>query len=129
MAPAVSLGVSKTRWPVAAWLRLRVPVGPAPVVLLGPAPPAPPPLDILEPNPVPTDPRRRIFSYEEERPEGWILRLVWDSEEPEILEAECRAPLYDKRLARSDVPRFWAAVREKTQILGPLAVEAADPRA
>lgn len=128
MGAAVSLGVSKTRWPVAAWIRLRVPPSPAPMVLLGPPPPPPPPLELLEPNPVPTDPRRRIFSYEEERPDGWVLRLVWDSDEPEILEAEYRAPLYGQRLARTEVPRFWAAVREKTQGLGPLPVDGADPR-
>ena len=98
------------------------------MVLLGPAPPPTPPLDLLEPNPVPTDPRRRIFAFEEERPDGWVLRLVWDSEDPEVLEAEYRAPLYDRRLARSAVAGFWAAVKEKTEVLGPLAVEGADPR-
>lgn len=87
-----------------------------------------PPLDILEPNPVPTDPRRRIFAFEEERPEGWVLRLVWDSEDPQILEAEYRAPIYDRRLPRSEVPAFWAAVKEKTSALGTLVVDAADPR-
>lgn len=97
-------------------------------MLLGGAPPPMPPLDILEPNPVPTDPRRRIFAFEEERPEGWVLRLVWDSEDPEILEAEYRAPLYDRRLPRAEVPGFWAAVKEKTGELGKLTVDAADPR-
>jgi hypothetical protein len=123
-----SLGVARTRWPVAAWIRLRVPPPPAPMVLLGPTPPPVPPLDLLEPNPVPTDPRRRIYSFEEERPGGWVLRLVWDSDEPEFLEAEYRAPLYGRRLPRPEVPGFWAAVKEKTGGLGPLAVDGADPR-
>lgn len=95
---------------------------------MGAAPPPVPPLDLLEPNPVPTDPRRRIFAYEEERPEGWVLRLVWDSEDPEVLEAEYRAPIYDRRLPRTQVPAFWSAVKEKTAALGPLPVEGADPR-
>ncbi len=123
-----SLGVSRTHWPVVGWIRLTVPLAPPPVVLMGPPPPPPPPLDLLEPNPVPTDPARRIFAYEEERPEGWVLRLVWDSDEPGVLEAEYRAPLYDRRLPRAEVPAFWAAVKEKTREIGPLAVQAADPR-
>ncbi len=123
-----SLGVSRTHWPVVAWIRLKVPPSPAPMLLMGSAPPPPPPpLDLLEPNPIPTDPGRRIFSYEEERPEGWVLRLVWDSDEPETLEAEYRAPIYRRRLPRSEVPAFWAAVKEKTEPLGPLTVLASDP--
>jgi hypothetical protein len=93
----------------------------------GVAPPPIPPLDILAPNPVPTDPRRRVYAFEMEKPE-WVVRLIWDADDPELLEAECRAPLYGERLARSDVPRFWAAVKELVAPLGPLPVESADPR-
>jgi hypothetical protein len=122
-----SLGTARSHWPVAGWIRLRLPPRPAPLVLMGPAPPAMPPLDLLEPNPVTTDPRKRVFAYEEER-EGWVLRLVWDADDPDVLEAEYRAPYYGRRLPRAEVPGFWAAVREKTGVLGSLAVDGADPR-
>jgi hypothetical protein len=123
-----SLGVSRTRWPVAAWIRLKLPARPAPLMLTpGPPPPPAPPLELLEPNPVPTDPRRRVFSFEEEH-DAWVLRLVWDAEEPEILEAEYRAPIYGARVPPSEVPKFWAAVKTLIAPLGPLAVESADPR-
>ncbi len=98
------------------------------MVLLGPTPPLMPPLDLLEPNPVPTDPRRRIFAYEEERPGGWVLRLVWDSDDPDVLEAEYRAPVYASRLGKAQVTEFWDAVKSLTGALGRLPVEAADPR-
>lgn len=94
---------------------------------MGPAPPLEPPLDIMVRNPVMTDPRKRVFSYEEDHGE-WVLRLVWDSDDPTILEAEYRAPVYDRRLSREKVPMFWKAVKEKTQPLGLLPVDAADPR-
>ena len=110
-----SLGVSRSRWPVVAWIRLRVP------------PPPTPPLEILAPNPVPTDPRKRVYSYEEDHGER-VVRLVWDADDPELLEAECRAPYYDRRLPASDVPKFWAAVKALIAPIGPLPVEAADPR-
>jgi hypothetical protein len=87
-----------------------------------------PPLDVLEPNPVTTDPRKRIFAYEREQPGGWVLRIVWDADDPEILEAEYRAPFYRQRLPRESVPTFWAAVKEQTASLGPLPVLGADPR-
>jgi hypothetical protein len=93
----------------------------------GVPPPPDPPLDILAPNPVPTDSRKRVYAYEEDH-DDWVVRLVWDADDPDILEAECRAPLYDRRLPRADVPRFWAAVKGLIASLGPLAVEAADPR-
>ncbi len=128
-ADVALLGSPKSRWPVAAWIRLRLPHREAPLVLMGSAPPPVPPLELLEPNPVPTDPRRRIFAHEEERPGGWVLRLVWDSEDPEVLEAEYRAPVYGARLAPTMVTEFWTAVRARTAPLGPLSVEAADPRA
>ncbi len=122
-----SLGVPRTRWPVVAWIRLTLPVAPAPVMLTpGPPPPAAPPLEILEANPVPTDPLRRVFAYEEDHGE-WVLRLVWDSEEPEVLEAECRAPIYGARLPKAEVAEFWAAVKPLLAPLGPLPVAAADP--
>jgi hypothetical protein len=124
-----SLGVARTHWPVVAWIRLKLPERPAPMVLMGSAPPPPrPPLDILVRNPVTTDPRKHIYHLEEEREDGaWVLRIVWDQDEPGILEAEYRAPVYNRRLARADVPKFWSAVKEKVGVLGPLAVESADP--
>jgi hypothetical protein len=76
---------------------------------------------------VPTDPRKRVYAYEEDHGE-WVVRLVWDADDPGLLEAECRAPLYGARLPRSEVPRFWAAVKAKTAAIGPLAVDGADPR-
>jgi hypothetical protein len=90
-------------------------------------PPPDPPLDVLAPNPVPTDPSKRVYAYEVDRKE-WVVRLVWDADDPELLEAECRAPLYGERLPKAEVPRFWAAVKEIVAPLGPLPVVAADPR-
>jgi hypothetical protein len=99
------------------------------MLLMGSSPPpASPPLDLLERNPVVTDPKKKVWAFEEERPGGWILRLVWDADEPEYLEAEYRAPVYNRRLPRSEVPAFWAAVKEKIAVIGPLAVDSADPR-
>jgi hypothetical protein len=122
-----SLGVPKTHWPVVGWIRLKLPPRP-PLVLLTPgvAPPPNPPLDILQPNPVTTDPRKRVYAYEEEH-ERWVVRLVWDSDDPEILEAECRAPIYGARLPREEVGPFWAAVKALISPLGPLTVDGADP--
>jgi hypothetical protein len=123
-----SLGASRSRWPVVAWIRLRLPERPAPVSLMPGVPPPPdPPLDLLHPNPVVTDPRKRVYAYEEEH-DAWVVRLVWDADDPATLEAECRAPLYGERLPRAEVPRFWAAVKALTSPLGPLAVDGADPR-
>ena len=123
-----SLGTSRTHWPVVAWIRLKLPSRPPPVTLMaGVAPPAVPPLDVLEPNPVPTDPRKRVFAFEQEH-RDWVVRLVWDADDPELLEAECRAPLYGRRLPREEVARFWAAVKQLTSPLGPLPVDGADPR-
>lgn len=124
-----SLGVSRSHWPVVAWIRLKLPAPPAPKLLMGSAPPpAQPPLDLLEPNPVTTDPRKRVYAFEEERAGGWVLRLVWDADDPTMLEGEYRAPLYRQRLPAPEVPRFWAAVKEKVSPLGPLEIESADPR-
>ncbi|HEY6238220.1 MAG TPA: hypothetical protein VIZ68_03435 [Thermoplasmata archaeon] len=124
-----SLGVSRSHWPVVAWIRLKLPDRPAPMVLMGSAPPPlDPPLELLAANPVPTDPRKRVFAFEEEREGDWVLRLVWDADDPGMMEAEYRAPLYNRRLPRDEVPKFWAAVKEKVGELGPLAVDSADPR-
>ncbi len=122
-----SLGVSRSHWPVVAWIRLTVPVAPPGIALLGSPPPPEPPLEILERNPVPTDPRKQVYAYEEER-DSWVLRLVWDADDPGVLEAECRAPFYGKRLPSEEVRRFWLAVKEKIAPIGPLPVEGADPR-
>jgi hypothetical protein len=123
-----SLGVSRSRWPVVAWIRLKLPPPPPPTLLMGgPPPPPSPPLEILEPNPITTDPRKRVFAYEEDRPD-WTVRLVWDSDDPELLEAECRAPIYGGRLPREEVPKFWAAVKALVAPIGPLPVDGADPR-
>jgi hypothetical protein len=123
-----SLGVARSHWPVAAWIRLTLPARP-PMMMLTPgvAPPPDPPLDILAPNPIATDPRKRVFSYEEDH-DGWAVRLVWDADDPEVLEAECRAPYYDRRLPTGDVRKFWDAVKALVAPLGPLPVESADPR-
>lgn len=93
----------------------------------GVPPPPDPPLELLTPNPVRTDPRKRVYAYEEEHP-SWVVRLVWDADEPELLEAECRAPLYGERLPKEEVAKFWTAVRALLAPLGPLAVDGADPR-
>ncbi|MGP8159061.1 MAG: hypothetical protein ACLPWO_05610 [Thermoplasmata archaeon] len=123
-----SLGVASSHWPVVAWIRLRLPPRPPPVLLMpGLPPPLDPPLDILAPNPVPTDPRKRVFAFELEK-RDWVVRLVWDSDDPDLLEAECRAPLYGRRLPKEDLPRFWATVKELIAPIGPLPVESADPR-
>jgi hypothetical protein len=123
-----SLGAPRSHWPVVAWIRLKLPPAP-PLVMLTPgvAPPPNPPLDLLVPNPVTTDPRKRVYAYEEERAE-WVVRLVWDADDPEVLEAECRQPTYDRRLPPEQVAAFWAAVKQLVAPLGPLAVEGADPR-
>lgn len=122
-----SLGQAHTRWPVVAWIRLRLPDRPPPLTLMGPPAPLDPPLDILRRNPVATDPRRQVYSYEEDRGD-WVLRLVWDMEDPDVLEAEYRAPMFGGRLEKEKVPAFWQAVKALVQELGPLPVDAADPR-
>ena len=122
-----SLGASPTNWPVVAWIRLRLPP-PPPVMMLtkGPPPPPDPPLEILSHEPVPTDPRKRIFAFEEEAA-GGVVRLVWDSEDPGFLEAEFRLASYAGRLPPDQVRTFWAAVKARTQALGKLAIDGADP--
>ncbi|HTW54971.1 MAG TPA: hypothetical protein VMG36_00775 [Thermoplasmata archaeon] len=123
-----SLGVARSRWPVVAWIRLLLPPAPAALQLMpGPPPPPVPPLDLLAPNPVATDPRKRVFAFEEDHPD-WVVRLVWDADDPGVLEAECRAPLYGARLPAAEVTKFWAAVKALIAPIGPLPVESADPR-
>ncbi len=120
--------MSRTRWPVQAWIRLRLPVRPPALSLVaGVSPPTLAPLDVLEPNPVPTDPRKRVFAFESEH-DGWVLRLVWDADQPELLEAEYRAPRLSARLPPEEVRRFWEEVRRLTAPVGPLPVIGADPR-
>jgi hypothetical protein len=92
----------------------------------GPPPLPDPPLEILENEPVVTDPRKRIYTHEEES-EGGVVRLVWDAEDPEFLEAEFRMPFYGGRLPPDRVRAFWSAVKEQTKGLGPLAIDGADP--
>lgn len=121
-----SLGVSRSHWPVVAWIRLTLPARPPPVALLG-VPPPDPPLELLERNPVPTDPRKQVFAFEEEIDQG-VLRLIWDADDPLVLEAELRAPEYGRRLPKEKVRPFWEAVKRRTAPLGPLPVESADPR-
>ena len=123
-----SFGVSRTRWPVVAWIRLRVPPRPTPVLLLGGTPPVVPPLDALEPNPVSTDPRKRVYALEEPLGEDAVLRISWDADDPDVLEAELRAPMYGRRPTPEAVRAFWAAVKARTGELGSLAVDGADPR-
>jgi hypothetical protein len=112
---------------VAAWIRLQVPPPPAPLVLMGKVPPPPgPPLDLLEPEPVSTDPRKRIYAMERPWGEG-VVRLKWDSDAPELLEAEYR--IRERRLlAPEEVRSFWAEVKRLVGELGPLPVNGADPR-
>lgn len=127
-APVPSLGTSRSRWPVVAWIRLTLPPAPAPVQLTpGPPPPPAPPLDLLEPNPVTTDPRKRVFAFEEDHGE-FVVRLVWDADDAGVLEAECRAPRYGERPPNAEVLAFWAAVKALIAPIAPLPVESADPR-
>lgn len=110
---------------VAAWIRLRVPE-PAPVVvLMGKPPPPGPPLELLQPDPVMTDPRKRIYSFEEEWGSG-LIRMKWDADMPEVLEAEYRMT-ERRRVPPQEVRSFWAEVKKHTSELGPLPVDGADP--
>jgi hypothetical protein len=118
---------SRHHWPVVAWLRVKLPPPEAPVALLGPPPPLAPPLDILRRSPVATDPRRQIYAFEEELEDG-VLRISWDADDPELLDAELRAPYYDRRLPREKVPAFHRAVKARLAPLGPLPILGADPR-
>jgi hypothetical protein len=121
------MGGETAHWPVRAWIRLKLPSPPPPLVLLGSPPPPEPPLPILVRRPIVTDPRRAIYTFEEPFEEG-AVRLVWNPEEPEGLVAEFRLPELGPRLSSDRVRRFWAAVKARVGELGPLPVEAADPR-
>lgn len=100
---------------------------PAPLTLIpGVAPPPDPPLEVLVPNPVPTDPRRRVFSFEEDH-DAFVVRLVWDSEDPDLLEAECRAPVYRGRPPEETVSAFWRSVKALVAPIAPVRVDSADP--
>jgi hypothetical protein len=92
----------------------------------GPPPPPDPPLEFLAHEPISTDPRKRVYASEEEV-EGGVLRLIWDSDDPEFLEAEFRAPYYGTRLPPDQVRTFWSLVKERTRVLGPLPIDGADP--
>lgn len=110
-----------------AWIRLRLPEPPPQTVLMGKLPPPPmPPLDILQPEPVPTDPRKRIYVWEESWT-GGLLRLRWDADALDLLEAEWRRE-DRRRPAPEEVRAFWAEVKRLVAELGPLPVEGADPR-
>jgi hypothetical protein len=97
------------------------------MTLAGPPLPPDPPLDILERNPVATDPRKRVYAFEQEA-EGRVVRLIWDADDPDLLEAELRVPVYGGRVPRDQVASFWTAVKALIAPIGPLPVEAADPR-
>jgi len=92
----------------------------------GPPPPPEPPLPALLNEPVVTDPRKRIFAHEAEAG-GGVVRLVWDADDPQYLEAELRLPSYTGRLPADRVRAFWQEVKQRTSSLGPLAIDGADP--
>ncbi|HUJ78102.1 MAG TPA: hypothetical protein VLX64_03745, partial [Thermoplasmata archaeon] len=113
---------------VVAWIRVRLPPSPAPTLLMGTAPPPLPPLDLLEPNPVSTDPRKRVFSFEEPIADEEVFRISWDADDPDLLEIELRAPSYGRRPTPDRVRAFWERTRERLRPLGDVSVEGADPR-
>lgn len=111
---------------VAAWIRLKLPPQAEATMLLGALPPPPgPPLALLEPEPVSTDPRKRIYAWEGPWAEG-TLRLKWDADYADVLEAEYRIEAR-RVLPAEEVRAFWGEVKRHTQELGPLQVEAVDP--
>ncbi len=115
-------------WAVAAWVRFRLPELAPPLVLLGGSPPPPrPPLDLLEPEPVATDPTMRVFAHVTEFAPG-LIRIAWRANDPGHLVAEYREPLTVARLPPERVRRFWEALRPLLAEIGPLPIEAADPR-
>lgn len=73
-----------------------------------------------------TDPRKQIYVQEAEH-DGGVIILHWDGDNPEILEAEFRAPRRTG-FSREAVRPFWDAVKVQIAELGPLPIEAADPR-
>jgi hypothetical protein len=123
-----ALGAEARRWPVLAWIRLKLPPAPPPLLLTpGPPPPPAPPTEWMEPEGVATDPTVRLFTFHERSGEG-IARYVWQANDPDRLLAEYRAPVYLARLPPAEVRAFWATVRARLAELGGLPVEGADPR-
>jgi hypothetical protein len=112
---------------VVAWIRLTLPPAQAPLTLMGPPLPPDPPLEILEKNPVATDPRKRVYAFETDVEAG-VVRLIWDADDPEVLEAELRAPVYGSRVPKEQVREFWNAVKSLVAPIGPLPIQAADPK-
>jgi hypothetical protein len=123
-----SFGSPRSHWPVVAWVRLKLPPPAPPMMLIaGPPPPLDPPLERLTKNPVATDPRKQVYAFEEDR-EDSVVRLFWDADDPEVLEAELRAPGFGRRPTSAEIRGFWDWVRATVAPIGPLPVEAADPR-
>lgn len=114
-------------WPVRAWIRLRLPPSEAPMVLMGTPPPPEPPGDFLVPLPSGPDPRKRLFGWEEPDGDG-VLRMLWDSDEPERLNVELRLPGYGERLSPERLRAFYDHARQRLSGLGRLSIESADPR-
>lgn len=112
---------------VAAWIRLKLPPSDSTTMLMGSLPPPPsPPLEILEPEPVSTDPRKRVYAWEGPWADG-VLRLKWDADYADVLDAEYRVT--ERRpLRREEVRSFWDEVKRKVGELGPLEIDGADPR-
>jgi hypothetical protein len=116
------------RWPVLAWLRLKLPPAPPPLLLTrGPPPPPSPPVDWLEPEEVATDPSVRLFTFHERAGEG-VVRYLWQGSDADRLLVEYREPRYVARMTPEDVRTFWKVVKARLEELGPLPVEGADPR-
>ncbi len=114
------------RWPVLAWVRLRLPPSPPPVLLTpGAAPPPNPPLQSLTRTSVPTDPRKRVYGWLGPWKDG-AIHLRWDADSPEFLEVELRAPRR-RNPGPGEVEEFWDAVRPLLMEVGPLKVDGADP--
>jgi hypothetical protein len=113
---------------VGAWIRLRIPPVPAPMMLTaGPPPPPEPPLAGLVYRAIPTDPRPRFFVLDEQLADG-VLHLSWNADDPEHLDAELRVPSEGRHVPPEVVGRFWEAVRRQVAPLGPVRVEGADPK-
>ena len=53
--------------------------------------------------------------------------IEWDADDPQFLEADFRAPLFERRPTSDQVRAFWNAVAERTVSLGPLPIHGADP--
>ncbi|MGI0052786.1 MAG: hypothetical protein ACRECR_00810, partial [Thermoplasmata archaeon] len=93
----------------------------------GPPPPPVPPLDLMEAEPVATDPSMRVYAHLADLDPG-MIRLAWHANDPTHLVAEYREPRSVARLSPERIRRFWDAVRPMLTELGPVPIEAADPR-